>query len=88
MLSGESPISSTVVLAYVGRRKKKAPSRKKTKGVLISMSKVKEDGLTDHVNTEMVPSDPVMNCKESVISVSMLDENSLTDDVGVGMANI
>ncbi|KAJ0083737.1 hypothetical protein Patl1_30936 [Pistacia atlantica] len=73
-------------LTKVGRRKKRTPSRKKAKGALISISKVEGDGVTDNVDTEMVPSDPVMNGKESIISVSVHDENNLTDDVASGTA--
>ncbi|XP_031273589.1 uncharacterized protein LOC116132053 [Pistacia vera] len=73
-------------LTKVGRRKKRTPSRKKAKGALISISKVEGDGVTDNVDTEMVPSDPVMNGKESIILVSVHDENNLTDDVASGTA--
>ncbi|KAI9195361.1 hypothetical protein LWI28_014155 [Acer negundo] len=68
------------------KKKKKVVLRKKTKGALISMSKLDKDSVIGNVDTEMVTPDLVkMDVKESSISASMSDKNDITD-VGIEIA--
>ncbi|TXG74087.1 hypothetical protein EZV62_002666 [Acer yangbiense] len=65
------------------KKKKKVVLRQKTKGALISISKLDKDSVIGNVDTEMVPPDLVkMDVKESRISASMSDKNDITD-VGI-----